>query len=137
MSEQVVLACPDCKKFNIWNIADRKFSCQQCGKLLGEMTHPDDIFDACPICTCRQFYTMKDFNRFIGCSIMLAGILLVPFTYGLSLPFFALIDWLIYRKVPSVIVCYRCGCEFKGFDKAIERFKPFMHHIGLKYDKYR
>jgi hypothetical protein len=72
----------------------------------------------------------------MGCLIMLIGILLVPKTYGFSLPVFCLIDGLIYKSVPTMINCYRCGSEFRGIPGK-ERFKPFMHHIGLKYDKYR
>ena len=64
------------------------------------------------------------------------GIVLVPWTFGLSLPVFALLDWLLYRRVPSVIVCYKCGGEFYNF-QTVKIFKPFLHHIGLKYDKYR
>ena len=64
------------------------------------------------------------------------GIVLVPKTYGLSLPVFAFIDWLIYKFVPTIVACYRCGSEFRGFETP-KQFKPFMHHIGLKYDKYR
>ncbi len=68
--------------------------------------------------------------------VMGVGIVLVPVTYGLSLPVFALIDWIIYKKVPKLVACYRCGAEFRGF-KVPEGLKAFMHHIGLKYDKYR
>ncbi len=68
---------------------------------------------------------------------MLAGIVLVPWTYGLSLPVFAGVDWLLHKRVPFILNCYRCGCEFHGFDSEHSRFKPFLHHIGLKYDKYR
>jgi len=67
---------------------------------------------------------------------MLLGILLVPVTYGLSLPVMAAVDWLLYKKYPTIAVCYRCGMEFHNFDYP-KRLKPFMHHIGLKYDKYR
>lgn len=67
---------------------------------------------------------------------MSVGIGLVPWTYGLSLPIFALIDWLFYRKVPMMAHCYRCGAEFRNFSYP-KRLKQFMHHIGLKYDKYR
>jgi hypothetical protein len=88
------------------------------------------------VCTCRQFYTDKDFNQVIGFVVMGVGVVLVPMTYGLSLLVFALIDWIIYKRVPKLVACYRCGSEFRGF--AIpERFKPFIHQIGLKYDKYR
>jgi len=67
---------------------------------------------------------------------MIIGIALVPATYGLSLPVFALMDWLLHRKVPTLINCYKCGSEFRGFNNS-KNFKPFMHHIGIKYDKFR
>lgn len=79
---------------------------------------------------------MKDFNQALGCLIMAGGIVLVPFTYGLSLPVFALLDWVLFRRVASFVVCYRCATEFRGF-VVPKHFKPFLHHIGLKYDKYR
>ena len=97
---------------------------------------PEKIFEMCPFRRCRQFYVQRDFNRGVGCLIVLVGILLVPKTYGLSLPVFALIDWLCYRRVQAMVICYRCGAEYRGF--AIPpRFKSYMHHIGLRYDKYR
>ena len=137
MSLKVACTCTDCKKLNEWAAESRKYTCNHCGKLLGEIKNPDDMFDTCPMCESRQFYIMKDFDKLVGCTIVLVGIVLVPVTYGLSLPFFALVDWIVYKKVPSSIVCYRCGCEFKGFKNSLKRFKPFMHHIGLKYDKFR
>lgn len=68
---------------------------------------------------------------------MLAGIVLVPWTYGLSLPAFALGDFFLRRRVADLIVCYRCGGEFRGFRDEAKRFDPFRHHIGVKYDKVR
>ncbi|MBL8014038.1 MAG: hypothetical protein JNN05_09345 [Candidatus Omnitrophica bacterium] len=110
--------------------------CPQCAASWGVYVSDDAVFDRCPCCTCRQFYAAKDFNQALGCLIMGFGIVLVPWTFGLSLPVFAFVDWLLYRRVPAVICCYRCGSEFRGFSSTKD-FKPFMHHIGLKYDKYR
>ncbi len=96
----------------------------------------DQIFQTCPVCPGKQFYLDKDFNQALGCAIMLLGIVFVPMTYGLSLPAMALIDWLLYRRIPFMAICYRCGAEFRGFTFP-EHFKPFLHHIGSKYDRYR
>ena len=68
---------------------------------------------------------------------MLVGIVLVPFTYGLSLPVFALVDWFLAKRVEPLINCYKCGSEFRGFTDEVKQFKPFLHHVGLKYGKYR
>ena len=136
MIPKIAAYCPDCRHYNEWDMR-AELSCQKCQKKVGELKNPADVFDRCPVCDARQFYVTKDFNQFLGCAVMVGGIVLVPFTFGLSLPVFALIDWLLYRQVPSIIICYRCAAEFKGFTNDEKRFKPFMHHIGLKYDKYR
>ena len=129
--------CDGCKKYARLEVTDgQTLICSHCQKEWGKVEKVETVFDRCPLCTGRQFYTDKDFNQIIGFLIMGVGIALVPKTYGLSLPVFALMDWLIYRKVPKLAACYRCGSEFRGF--AIpQRLKPFIHHIGLKYDKYR
>jgi len=129
--------CGNCKKYGEVQLSGHQdIFCPNCQVSWGNISELSSIFEYCPICQCRQFYTSKDFNQFIGCLIMLIGIGLVPFTYGLSLPVFALIDWILHRKVPTIINCYKCGSEFRGF-KNKKEFKPFLHHIGLKYDKFR
>ncbi len=138
MSKIIARQCPSCKKYTqiIWN-NETELRCLECQTKWGEVKNTNDIFDQCPICPCRQFYLSKNFNQLLGCLIMGMGIIAVPWTYGLSLPFFALIDWLLFKKVPYVINCYQCGCQFEGFKEETQRFKPFLHHIGLKYDKFR
>ena len=138
MSTSLTCLCTDCNTYTSLDPSHKQLiCCSQCHQELGKIKDTADIFDYCPICSCRQFYLMKDFNQFVGCLVMLCGIVLVPFTYGLSLPVFALIYWLIYKKYPQIIVCYRCASEFRGFKEKEKTLKPFMHHIGLKYDKYR
>ena len=129
--------CDQCKKYARLDVHDgQALICPHCQKEWGKVDKIETILDRCPVCTCRQFYTDKDFTQILGFLIMGVGIVLVPKTYGLSLPVFALIDWLIYRKVSKLIACYRCGSEFRGFPIP-PQLKPFIHHIGLKYDKYR
>ena len=133
--------CPQCKRYGEIKInleGDNAFvlACPSCREPWGKIVSFTETFECCPVCQCRQFYTSKDFNQFLGCLIMVIGIVLAIPTYGLSLPVFALIDWLLFRKVPTMINCYKCGTEFRYLQTQKE-FKPFMHHIGLKYDKYR
>jgi len=129
--------CPQCKSYQmIEPKIGEELKCPHCSHLWGKFEDGQTVFDRCPCCGCRQFYITKDFNQALGCLIMGVGIVLVPWTFGLSLPVFALIDWLLYRRIPAVTCCYRCGSEFRGFVTSKE-FKAFMHHIGLKYDKYR
>lgn len=135
--ETISRFCPECKKYGRVILTDNmSVNCPHCQSQWAKVEKVAAIIERCPVCTCRQFYTDKDFNQVLGFVIMGIGIVLVPKTYGLSLPVFALIDWIIYKKVPRLIACYRCGSEYRGFNIP-ERLKPFMHHIGLKYDKYR
>jgi hypothetical protein len=128
--------CPDCHRLSQAEAIVGDVLCVQCSACWGVIESLETIFERCPHCTCRQFYHQKDFNQALGCFILLIGILLVPKTYGLSLAAFAALDWLFHQKVRSLVVCYRCASEFRGFPIP-QRLKPFMHHIGLKYDKYR
>ena len=130
--------CDKCRQFRSIPITPEttRLECPNCRHPWGEITNKEDIFDRCPSCGCRQFYLSKNFSQVFGCLTVLIAIVLVPLTYGLSLPIFALLDWYLYKKVATIINCYRCGSEFYGWDND-KRFKPFLHHIGLKYDKYR
>ena len=129
--------CGGCKNFFEFEIVrGEEIICPHCQKNIAKMGDPPSVLEICPVCGCRQFWVQKDFNQLLGGAIMLVGIILVPQTYGLSLPVFALVDWLMYRRVTTMAVCYKCASEFRGF-KISEHVKPFMHHIGLKYDKYR
>ncbi len=130
--------CPHCKKCSQVEVVLLKedLACPLCKEIWGRIRDFEKIFEACPFCSCRQFYIQKDFNRGLGCLVVLVGILLVPKTYGLSLPAVALLDWMLYRQVKAMVVCYRCGAEYRGFETP-SALKPYMHHIGLKYDRYR
>ena len=65
------------------------------------------LFDKCPACGSSHFYVQKDFNKILGCGLIILGIIFVPITYGLSLAIVALVDWLLYNQVPDSIVCYK------------------------------
>ena len=129
--------CPHCKQFVSMPVREETdLFCPQCAQILGRVEQLEGIFERCPLCQCNQFYVQKDFNQLLGCFIMLIGIIGVPWTYGLSLPVFALVDWFIYKRIPTIAVCYQCDAEFRGF-VVPARFKVFMHHIGEKYDRKR
>ena len=137
MSEIKIEHCEQCQSHKTIALKESQLLyCPLCLKEWGRVEYPESLFNTCPVCGCRQFYLTKDFNRFVGCLIVLAAILLVPKTFGLSLPVLALIDFVLYKRAKTCINCYRCGTEFHDF-KTEKPFKPFMHHIGLKYDKYR
>ena len=111
-----------------------RVQCPGCGKFSKAPDSHAGRIEKCPACGCSQFYLQKDFNQALGCLVMLVGIVLVPFTYGISMIVFAGIDWLLFRKVPTMVVCYKCGGDIRGLEPP-EHLKPFMHHIGVKYDR--
>ena len=127
--------CDSCKKFFQIPVSENQpIVCPQCCKEWGKVESIAKVFEGCPVCGGRQFYLQKDFNQALGCLIMLIGIALVPWTFALSLPIFALFDWFLHKRVPTIVICYKCLSEFRGF-QILPHFKPFLHHIGEKYDK--
>ena len=93
------------------------------------------MFEKCPACESSHFYLQKDFNKILGCGIIIVGIIFVPMTYGLSLAVVALIDWLLYNQVPDSIVCYKCKGEFFGIKVIPKKILPFDHHIAELYEE--
>ena len=61
--------------------------------------------EQCPKCGCKQFYLDKDFNQIVGWVFLGVAIILVPFTYGLSLAVLAGIDFLLRKKIKTIVVC--------------------------------
>jgi hypothetical protein len=66
------------------------------------------------VCGEDKFYVQKAFSQKAGCLIVAAGATLVPWTYGLSLAVCALLDWILYKILPSVTVCYICRASYGG-----------------------
>ncbi|MBI1853743.1 MAG: hypothetical protein HYR85_25690 [Planctomycetes bacterium] len=80
-----------------------------------------DAVDRCAVCGVDVFYLQKDFNRFLGISIVVVGILLylllrVP--WGLvGLGGTWLVDLGLYFVVPWLTVCYKCRSLYRGFPR--------------------
>jgi len=80
----------------------------------------------CLVCECKQLFTQKSFNRNLGLGIVVVGIILSFWTYGISLLVVAAIDFFLYKMLPPMLVCYACDAEFRGF-KPNPRFKLYNH----------
>ncbi len=137
MSFSIARSCPQCHQYvRVKFESDHPLICSYCSSSWGIIENLNNLSQACPFCQCRQFYKQKDFPQIIGVGIVLTGIIFVPFTFGLSLPICAGLDWLLYKRVNIMVICYKCYTEFRGFPVP-HHLKHFLHHIGLKYDKYR
>lgn len=90
---------------------------------------------SCPSCGAKDLYLQKDFPRKIALVIVGFGIVTVPWTYGFSLIIVALIDFILFRRVPWMTVCYKCRASYRGVP-INPAHKEFDRHIDELY-KYR
>lgn len=136
MSISVGKECSQCGHYyHLIREAENVVKCPHCGDETTIDVGFTEKLKGCPFCHSRQFYKRKDFNQVLGCSIVIIGAVLVPFTYGLSLPILIIIDWILYHRFPDVVVCYRCGAEYYGLVHIPEHVEGFDHHIGELYEK--
>ncbi len=119
------------------------FLCLQCeqrlGRDAGEASRPcdfcgaanavvapdaDAVIDRCAACGHEQLYFQKDFNRKTGIALVVLGSIFLPWTYGLSLLAVTILDYIVWRIVKDVIVCYECQAVHRGY-AANPSLKPF------------
>ena len=117
------LACPQCG-------AARRVSAE------GWSDEPPRQVGRCPLCSCDHLYKQRDFNRGLGCLLVLIGAVLVPWTYGLSLIVLSLLDVWLYRRLSDTVVCYRCDTVYRDArpGKGQGEFDLLKHDV-LKYGK--
>ena len=129
MSASIEVTCSQCRKeIRAPYSPPKPVSCPECNHQLTDKPLPED-FSSCPLCESKHFYRQKDFNRTLGLGLILLGAILVPFTYGISLPVIWLFDLMLYRKVPNMAVCYKCDAEYREF-KIPESVKPYSHYTA-------
>lgn len=119
----------------------RDVTCPQCGdaRPLGTEGWRGDRpaqVDVCPLCGCKHLYRQRDFNRALGCLLVVVGAALVPWTYGLSLILLSLLDLWLYHRLAVSVVCYRCDTVYRDA-KPGPRQGDFdlLKHDVLKYGK--
>lgn len=90
------------------------------------------LVTACICCGHEDLYVQKDFNRHVGVVIVGLGAAASIYFFSRSEPFYAMgalaltaaIDFLIYRLVGEVAVCYACHTIYRGFARNPEH-EPF------------
>jgi len=108
-------------------------SCKKRYSQIRDLMDPDGRLQKCGICGCRDLYIQKDFNRKVGLAIVAIGAILAPFTKLISLLVCALIDLVLYKALPLITICYRCGSIYRGFSSNPDH-QPF--NLGIN-DRYR
>jgi len=97
--------------------------CDRCGAP-NDVVAPAGVIQRCAACDHDQLYFQKDFNRTTGIALVVVGSIFVPWTYGLSLLGVTILDYIVWRLVKNVIVCYRCQAVHRGYPPN-PALKPF------------
>jgi hypothetical protein len=101
---------------------------------------------ACPSCATTDLYVQKDFPQGLGLFIVIVGFVISTVFWYLERPGItfliliasALLDLILYYKVPDVIICYRCLSQVRGAGSNPEgSFRPFDLAIGERYRQER
>ena len=103
-------------------------ACENCGAA-NEAVAPRDFIERCAACGHGELYFQKDFNRKTGIALVVLGSIFVPWTYGLSLLGATILDYVVWRLVKDVIVCYRCQAVHRGYppNPALKPFDLVIH----------
>ncbi len=97
---------------------------------------PEARVEHCPLCGCKHLYRQRDFNRGLGCLLVVIGAVLVPWTYGLSLIVLSAVDFWLYRRLQMSVVCYRCDAVYRDARPGPRQGEfDLLKHDVLKYGK--
>ena len=108
--------CPKCDARQARESGEPARACDRCGAPNDVVAAPAAaIIDRCAACGHDQLYFQKDFNRTTGIALVVVGSIFVPWTYGLSLLGVTILDYIVWRMVKDVIVCYRCQAVHRGY----------------------
>jgi hypothetical protein len=101
---------------------------------------------SCAWCGSSDLYLQKDFPQGLGLAIVVAGFAIstVFWYYEMPIPAYlvlfasALLDMILYYKVPDVTICYRCLGQYRGRGSSPPgRFQAFDLAIGERYRQER
>jgi hypothetical protein len=120
--------CPHCERRLARH--ESSFPCEHCGTASSVIAPPENAtIERCAACDHDQLYFQKDFNRRTGIALVAVGAAFVPWTYGLSLLGVTILDYIVWRVVKDVIVCYRCQAVHRGYPipPSIKPFDLVIH----------
>ncbi|MFQ5865670.1 MAG: hypothetical protein ACE5IW_10610 [bacterium] len=86
--------------------------------------------DRCAICGKIRFYVQKDFNPRLGWLIFAIGVIFSYHTYGLTLLIATIIDFILYKVLKTVTICYHCRAIYRGFEEDPSH-RGFDHNLAM------
>lgn len=117
--------CPKCEQRLARSAGEAARACEHCGAETSVTAPPADaLIERCAACGHEELYFQKDFNRTTGIALVAIGAVFVPWTWGLSLLGVTILDYIVWRVVKDVIVCYECQAVHRGYP-ANPALKPF------------
>ncbi len=142
----VRFACPVCEQAARLEVpGSTEWPCPACDHRvhLQGQAEPGHLH-TCLVCGNRELYKKKDFPHWLGLTILTVACLasIIPYLlYQIWLTWAILIgsaalDGLLYLLVGDVVVCYRCGAQYRGLPPQSE-YKPFDLGIGERYRQER
>jgi hypothetical protein len=147
---ELTYECPQCKATGITALAESpgEATCRQCGatRALKAGSTDHGKLEFCPWCATTDLYIQKDFPEGLGLAIVTLGFVVstVYWYYERPIPAFAvllasaLLDMVLYYKVPDVTICYRCLSQIRGQGaNPDERLHPFDLAVGERYRQER
>jgi hypothetical protein len=120
--------CPKCEQRLARAAGDPPRACEHCGAET-PVVAPLEKVERCAACEHDELYFQKDFNRTTGVALVAVGAVFVPWTYGISLLAVTILDYIVWRVVKDVIVCYQCQAVHRGYppNPAIQPFDLVVH----------
>lgn len=122
--------CSQCETRLARDAGEAARACEHCGAA-NEVSAPPAgaIVDRCAACGHDELYFNKDFNRTTGIALVAIGAVFVPWTYGLSLLGVTILDYIVWKVVKDVIVCYDCQAVHRGYppNPALKPFDLVIH----------
>ena len=108
---------------------------------VSETMQRENVVDRCVVCNCDKVYVQKDFNRTLGVAIFVAGAVISLVLYGFNLVWQAMavllgcaaVDWVLYRVLPEVTICYKCHAQYRQFSPTSAN-QEFELGLAEKYD---
>ncbi len=142
---EVGFYCRSCSQYLAVDITQSlcRGNCTGCGQSYEIQPSPSLLaggpVDHCPHCENQELYMRKDFPQQLGCFIVLCIVGLSTIAYALwgFLPALSVLvaaslaDFLLYHRLATVTVCYRCHCEIRGLTTHAPN--PFDMHRAEEY----
>jgi len=131
---EITLTCPECGSgVHIVPTIDAKLAkCDICNHdtpVKFDQAHTEGILKTCPCCERKDFYSQKDFNRKIGVILFVIAAIFSIWTYGISFIVLYLFDFLLFKKLGTIAICYKCASIFRRV-KNIKDIPGFDHEMN-------